>query len=82
MKYHTKTAAFNLLNYAVVGPQYSEAGGKKSSGAKRAHQTVKINSLRPLSSTDGATSISFLFCQSNVLKDDKGGSLESRNSKG
>lgn len=47
----------------------------------RAHQTVEINSFRPLSSADGATSISFLFCHANALADDKGGSSRSRNSR-
>lgn len=47
----------------------------------RAHQTVEINSFRPLSPADGATSISFLFCHANALADDKGGSSRSRNSR-
>lgn len=47
----------------------------------RAHQTVEINSFCPLSSADGATSISFLFCHANALADDKGGSSRSRNSR-
>lgn len=45
-----------------------------------AHQTEEIDSLRPLSSTDGAPSISSPFCHANVPKDDKGGSFQSKNS--
>lgn len=54
---------------------------KDGASCDGAHQTVKINSFRPLSSADGATSISFLFCHANALKDDKGGSSRSRNSR-
>lgn len=67
----------NLVKYSVVSSKKNWV-----SDVTEAHQTVKINSLRPPSATDGATSISLLCCHANVLKDDRGGSSRSKNSRG
>lgn len=77
---------FILLSFSPLKPFWAANDiprEKAEDGASgdRAHQTVEINSFRPLSSADGATSISFLFCHANALADDKGGSSRSRNSR-